>query len=127
VPGSLFREWKVALAFVAGIALLAGAFVSDEGEHRYFERFKPRKPAAEPVAAAASPAVRPSAGAAQPAPQGGFSTDAELEAAFSEPDAAEAKGEADPDPSASPAASPDAVIAEPGAIQPAAGPAAVQP
>ncbi len=91
MPGSLFREWKVALAFVAGIAMLAGAFVSDGGEHRYFERFKSRQPAAEVVAAPASQAAQPVRSAAHPISPGRFGSDAELEAAFSDPEEAEAK------------------------------------
>ena len=127
MPGSLFREWKVALAFVAGIAMLAGAFVSDGGEHRYFEGFKSRDTAPEAIAAPATPVTTPVVRPAYQSNPGGFSSDDELEAAFSEPDAAEVKSEADLDPSGSPAASPDAAIAEPGAVQPAGLAAAAQP
>jgi hypothetical protein len=119
VPGSLFREWKVALAFVAGIAMLAGAFVSDGGEHRYFDRFKPRDVAPEAAAAPATPVTTPVVRPAYQSSPGGFSSDAELEAAFSDPDAVDVKREPEADPSGNPAASADAAIVEPGSIQPA--------
>lgn len=122
MPGSLFREWKVALGFVTGVAVLAGAFVSDGGEHRYFERFKPRQSDAEVVATPPSPAVKPTPQPAYRAPPGGFSSDAELEAAFSDPEAA-AGSEGDSSTASNPAGSlvaePDAAAIAPGAALPA--------
>jgi hypothetical protein len=130
VPGSLFREWKVALAFVAGIAMLAGAFVSDGGEHRYFERFKPRDTAPVAAAAPATPVTKPVVRPAYQSTPGGFGSDAELEAAFNDPDAVEAIGEANSDPVAGPPGSPDGeqneALPEAGPA-PLALPAALQP
>ncbi len=94
MSGSLFREWRVAMAFVAGVAILAGAFVSDEGEHRYFDRFKPREAAVEEVAAPAAAVVHPVVQPARANAAGGFSSDAELEDAFTEPDPGETIAEA---------------------------------
>ena len=102
---SVFREWKVAAVFVAGICLFVGAYFAEGGgyESLNFKRQDEPKVEAAPVAAAPAKPAAPSATH--------FTSDEELAAAFAEP------SEAAPTPAAAPDAG--AAAADGGSPSPA--------
>lgn len=111
--GSIFREWKVAACLVVGIVALAAAFFADGGGYESLPNGRTKaEVASAPVAppTAVAPHVQPAAS--------GFTSDAELEAEFAEPEPPEASE------SAAPVAASEALPGAEQAVAPAA-PAAV--
>lgn len=78
--GSLFREWKVAAMFVGGIAFVVVMVFSEKGGDN---PLLPQRKAAE--TAVITPPKPKSAVRPRPPADGGFTSDAELEAAFAVP------------------------------------------
>ena len=116
--GSVFREWKVAATFVGGIAALTAAYFAEGGGYEQLQVSQ-----AKPVAAISAPA--PSGAPIRPTSIG-FTSDAELEAAFAEPSEPAATPSAEPEAAEAadaPTEAASGVAAEPGAA-PAAGPSA---
>ncbi len=115
---SVFREWKVAAVFVAGICLFVGAYFAEGGGYESLEFRRKEKPkvAAAPIVAAAP--ARPAApGAAD------FTSDEELAAAYTDPSEAAATASAAADPNQPPA---DGIAPPPADGEAASAPAPAQ-